>query len=366
MRVRGLLLLLPALFAGAGGAQAATTVVEQRSGVDVRLRGISAVDADVAWASGQKGTVLRTVDGGAHWRRVDVPGAEALDFRDIEGFDADTAVALSIGPGDASRVYRTHDGGKTWTLVLHNRDPRAFFDCMAFEGQRGWMLGDPVDGRFQVYETRDGGRHWRLMQAGPQAAEGEAAFAASGTCIAIVRGAPVVATGGAVARLHVLSDGRWVATNASLAAKGEARGYFSVAASGAGAIAVGGDYKAEAAPGMAASTSSGAFHSADDLPIESAADREGSRVDRSKQPGIRAGILSTLHEQVPPPRYRSGIACVGNRSPCAAVGPSGVDVWNDDRWHHVESAGYDAIDLAGNRGWVSGDKGRIARINLVE
>lgn len=366
MRVRGLLLLLLALFAGAGGAQAATTVVEQRSGVDVRLRGISAVDADVAWASGQKGTVLRTVDGGAHWRRVDIPGAEALDFRDIEGFDADTAVALSIGPGDASRVYRTSDGGKTWTLVLHNRDPRAFFDCMAFEDQRGWMLGDPVDGRFQVHETDDGGQHWRLMQAGPQAADGEAAFAASGTCIAIVNGAPIVATGGAVARLHVLSEGRWIATNASRAAKGEARGYFSVAASGTGAIAVGGDYKAEAAPGMAASISSGVFHYVEDTMADSAVEPAGGLADTPRRSGIKAGTLIALHEQAPPPGYRSGIACAGSRSPCVAVGPSGVDVWRDDRWQHIDAAGYDAIDLAGNRGWVSGDKGRIARIDLVE
>jgi photosystem II stability/assembly factor-like uncharacterized protein len=171
------------LFAGSAFAQAVITA--QDSGTGVRLRGISAVDDNVAWASGREGTVLRTVDGGAHWQAMQVPGAQALDFRDVEGFNADTAVVLSIGPGGASRIYRTTDGGGHWMLALQNADPRAFFDCMAFEGQRGWMLGDPVDGAFQVYATADGGRTWALQPgAMPPAQEDEAAFAASGTCMA--------------------------------------------------------------------------------------------------------------------------------------------------------------------------------------
>src|SRR3546814_12052341 len=55
-----LLLCCVSAFASAGGG---VRVLPQDSGVDVRLRGISAVDADVAWASGAKGTVLRTLDG---------------------------------------------------------------------------------------------------------------------------------------------------------------------------------------------------------------------------------------------------------------------------------------------------------------
>jgi photosystem II stability/assembly factor-like uncharacterized protein len=174
-RLAGLLLALVAT-----PALAQATLTPQQSGVQVRLRGISAVDANVAWASGREGTVLRTTDGGAHWQAMRVPGADALDFRDVEGFDAETAVVLSIGPGRDSRVYRTEDGGASWTLALQNGDPRAFFDCMAFDGARGWMLGDPVDGRFQVYATEDGGRSWRLQDAGmPPAASDEAAAPAS-------------------------------------------------------------------------------------------------------------------------------------------------------------------------------------------
>src|SRR3546814_10031662 len=87
-----LLLCCVSAFASAGGG---VRVLPQDSGVDVRLRGISAVDADVAWASGAKGTVLRTLDGGRHWRHIVVPGADELDFRDVEGFDARAAVVRS-------------------------------------------------------------------------------------------------------------------------------------------------------------------------------------------------------------------------------------------------------------------------------
>src|SRR5262245_47095907 len=89
--------------------------IEQSSGVKTRLRGVSAVSDQIAWASGG-GTGLRTTDGGKTWRRLNVPGAESLDFRDIEAFDANTAYLLSIGEGDKSRIYKTADGGKTWTL----------------------------------------------------------------------------------------------------------------------------------------------------------------------------------------------------------------------------------------------------------
>lgn len=50
---------------------------------------------------GSAGMILRTVDGGRSWERRDPPGAQELQFRDIEAFDARTAVALTIGEGVA-------------------------------------------------------------------------------------------------------------------------------------------------------------------------------------------------------------------------------------------------------------------------
>jgi len=332
-------LVIAAVLALAPGAAAAqATITPQDSGVAVRLRGISAVDADVAWASGREGTVLRTTDGGAHWQVIKVPGANELDFRDVEGFDADRAVVLSIGPGEASRVYRTDDGGATWTLVLQNTDARAFFDCMAFERERGWMLGDPVDGRFQVYATQDGGRSWTLQTPDmPEALPDEAAFAASGTCIAAAPwGERIAVTGGGAARVLLGDSGEqhWFAHGTPMPARVPAAGIFSATPVGADMLLVGGDFEHEATGSAALAQ----FVAGEGLQVSPLADPRG---------------------------YRSGAACVGGDAPqCVAVGPTGVDLLHQGRWEALGDTGYDAVDLAGNTGWASGDQGRIARIEF--
>src|SRR6185503_13342486 len=87
----------------------------QNSGVTARLRGISAFSERVAWASGASGKVLRTNDGGTTWKQLTVTN-DALDFRDVDAISERVAYVLSIGNGPASRIYKTIDAGKTWTL----------------------------------------------------------------------------------------------------------------------------------------------------------------------------------------------------------------------------------------------------------
>lgn len=323
----GLLLSLP-LAAQAG----ALRLEMQQSGVDARLRGVSAVNAKVAWASGSKGTVLRTTDGGVHWQHLIVPGADKLDFRDIEGFDARTAVVMAAGPGVQSRVFRTRDGGATWTQVLGTNNEKAFFDCMAFDGARGWLLGDPVDDRYQLYTTHDRGEHWALDGNGPPALKDEAAFAASGTCIARAGNALAVVSGGAASRLHLLRDGThdWRALDTGMSRGKPAAGAFSVAAWRGGAFVVGGDYTAEQAPGNAAT--------------------------------LTTLLASTMHSDPAPRGYRSGVDCTAHI--CIAAGPSGVDAWNGNRWVAISDASFDAVSIRGNTAWLSGAKGAIARIKL--
>jgi photosystem II stability/assembly factor-like uncharacterized protein len=357
--------LAAALLLATTGACAGIRIAPLHSGVDVRLRGISAIDGDVAWASGAKGTVLRTLDGGRHWQRIPIPGADQLDFRDIEGFDAREAVVLAIGPGEASRIYRTSDGGEHWQLALHNDDPRAFYDCMVFEGRRGWMLGDPVESRFQVHATDDGGRSWRLLADGPPAVDGEAAFAASGTCIARVAATLVVATGGSRSAIHYRSDGatQWRQVASGIDAGSESKGAFSLAGiAGSGEfIAVGGDFRTESAPANATRFAASAL--APRHGIEDGRAMPGSSVDAG---GVDAGGGAGFNATPLPatPGYRSGLSCNGDGTRCIAVGPSGVDAWNGVAWESVSSTGYDAVDFAGNIGWASGDDGRIARIEI--
>src|SRR5947208_13643045 len=105
--------------------------VKQQVNTNAAFRGLSVVNDKIIWASGTAGTVIRTIDGGKTWQVMTVPGAEKLDFRDIEAFDAKTAYVLSIGTGAASRIYKTTDGGSHWNLQFTNPDQKALYDAIA-------------------------------------------------------------------------------------------------------------------------------------------------------------------------------------------------------------------------------------------
>jgi hypothetical protein len=126
-----------------------------------------------------------TTDGGKTWRAGVVPGTEELQFRDVEGVSERVAYLMSADTGTASRIYKTVDGGATWTMQFQNHNPRAFYDCFAFWDQKsGVTFSDAVDGVFPVIRTTDG-KTWQNIGARlPAAQDGEAAFAASGTCVA--------------------------------------------------------------------------------------------------------------------------------------------------------------------------------------
>ena len=161
------------------------------------LRGIHSLGAGVAWASGTGGTVLLTVDGGKEWQHCAVPeGAEKLDFRGVQGFDAKTAIVMSSGKGDLSRLYKTVDACRTWKLVFTNPDAEGFWDAIKLTGDEegpgrptrrmGTVIGDPVRGHFFEAYTYDYGEHWQIPSGEgpvPEAEDGEALFAASNSSI---------------------------------------------------------------------------------------------------------------------------------------------------------------------------------------
>jgi hypothetical protein len=187
--------------------------------------------------------------------------------------------------------------------------------------------------------------------------DGEAAFAASGTCIARVESTLVVATGGARSRIQFSGgDGvEWKQMPSRINAGSESRGVFSVAATGLSGdfIAVGGDFRAEGTPADAVR------FVAVETPVPGHARRDGGVAPASMtEAGFDAKPLPAT------PGYRSGIACAAGTTTCIAVGPTGVDAWNGSDWRSISTTGYDAIDITGNIGWASGDDGRVARIEI--
>src|SRR5437588_3316130 len=92
------------------------SVVQEKSNTTENLRGVSALAKGVVWASGTHGTYLRSLDNGNTWQVAQAPGADELDFRDVTAFSADVAYLLSAGPGEQSRIFKTIDGGRNWTV----------------------------------------------------------------------------------------------------------------------------------------------------------------------------------------------------------------------------------------------------------
>src|SRR3954452_6977839 len=214
------------------GAVHPPTLTPQASGTTQSLVAVSPVSKRVVWASGRGGTFAVTTNGGATWRSGVVPGAESLQFRDVEGVSDTVAYLLSIGSGTDSRVYKTTDGGATWTQQFQNQDPAAFFDCFAFwTPTRGIAQSDSVNGQFPVVRTTDG-QTWKSIAGNePAALPGESFFASSGTCVATEgkNNAWAVTGGASTSRVLITRDGgdTWSAHESPLRASPSA-GFFTV------------------------------------------------------------------------------------------------------------------------------------------
>ena len=319
------------------------------TGDTAHLRGLSAVDSRVAWASGYRvagstvtGVVLRTVDGGQSWRQVAPPDSAGLQFRDIEAFDADHAVLMAAGSGTDSRLYVTSDGGATWSETNRNTEPQAFYDCMTFPDRRhGLVVSDPVDGRFRILATEDGGSSWRVLPTAgmPDAQTDEFAFAASGECLTAAQqgGHDVWFGTGSAAQARVFHStdyGLTWSVTATAVPSGPSAGIFALAfRNPEQGIAVGGDFAApDAAPDAAAWSK----------------DRGATWTTAARVPG----------------GYRSGVAFVAHTPDTAlAVGLTGSDISRDRgrTWTRFDSGSFDTVDCASDGAcWASGDQGRVA------
>jgi photosystem II stability/assembly factor-like uncharacterized protein len=311
-------------------------------GEDLSLRGLCVVSDEVIWASGGKASVVRSVDGGANWTIMNVPGFEASEFRSIHAWNKDTACIASAGT--PAVILRTEDGGSTWRELYRNDSPQAFFDAIAFENdQRGMAVSDPVNGRILIVETDDGGKTWNetpeLMR--PMADSGEAAFAASSGCLAMRPGNRAwIATGGKNAgtdksrafRLEPqLKEWSFSWTNIP---RNESSGIFAIYfPSDTFGVIVGGDYKNESNAEQTAGWSDDGgvtWHSAHSMP---------------------SGFRSSVAHRVVEGMFRF-----------VAVGPNGTDISKDGKnWSRRSDTGFHVVRVSpSGTFWAAGSQGRIA------
>jgi photosystem II stability/assembly factor-like uncharacterized protein len=286
---------------------------------------------------------VRTIDGGATWNAMVVPGADTLQFRDVHAFSATSALVMSIGNGGSSRVYRTDDAGTTWTKTFENADPDAFYDCLAFwDDQHGIAFSDASGSRFPIIRTADGGRTWTLIPAIvlPEASPGEGSFASSGTCVVTIgeRSAWIGTGNASPARVLRTHDrgATWSASTLPIVS-GSAKGTASVAArDGRNGVALGGDIGAPTVfTENVARTGDG-----------------GATWTLGNHPPFAGAIYG-------------GVYVPGTRT-LVVVGPGGAASSPDDgaTWTALSNETYWGIGFASKRaGWFVGPAGRITRVS---
>ncbi len=397
---RPLHLVLAALLATAASipSRAQWQILDAQTTAD--LRGIHAVSDGIAWASGTEGTVLRTADNGQTWQRCTTPpAAEHLDFRGIQAFDAATAIVMSSGRGDLSRLYKTTDSCQTWKLVFTNPDKEGFWDAIQFDRARerkgnypphdpcfGTLIGDPVDGRFVIFLTFNCGEHWarQIMQI-PATKPREAVFAASNSALVVsdlshrefvtggVAGARLCGFGSAHEDTMPLDPSQVApgakefhfqrrsvgAVSLPRTARTDSSGAFSLATNGRRDVIVGGDYKR---PDSSAAT---AWYF-----------KESNFISTPWFTGTPPKPPNPWHQaQTPPHGYRSAVAYAPTHKTWITVGPNGTDISTDDgkNWRplkpHPESDSNSNDPPDADRNWnalslpfVVGPHGRIGRL----
>lgn len=316
----------------------------QVSGTKQRLQAISPVNASIVWVSGTGGTWGLTTNGGTSWKTAVVPGADSLEFRDVQGFDAHRALLLAAGPGDKSRIYQTSDAGATWHLRFLNTEPDAFYDCMAFwDSTSGLAMSDAVKGVLPILRTSDGGRQWRVLETSPAAVAGEGAFAASGTCVATWGDSTAWVATGAGAQARMLRTGdrgaTWTTVVTPIVQGGATSGHLSVAfRSAREGLAAGGDFS-------------------DTLTLDP------KRIVLSSDGGAtwQLGGGPTFIGSVFGAAFATGTATA------VAVGPRGAS-WSRDggkSWTVLDTQSYWSVAFgSASAGWMVGPAGRITKIRL--
>ena len=215
-------------------------------GKPTSIRGLSVVDNNIAWISGSKGYIALTKDGGKTWAWQQLKGYEKSDFRAIQAFSAKEAIIMSSGT--PALVLKTIDGGNTWTEKYKNTDTTYFLDAMDFaDAKHAYILGDPIDNKFVLLETKNAGETWNMFKTCPNALPGEAAFAASNTCLLVDKSTIKIVTGGSHSRFLVFSRGKtaknyWTDISTGLTQGKPSQGAFSFAENRSTQIFVGGDY----------------------------------------------------------------------------------------------------------------------------
>jgi photosystem II stability/assembly factor-like uncharacterized protein len=125
-------------------------------------------DLNTLWAGTDDGLIWMTRDGGKNWSNITPPELtpwskvtqiEASHFDDQSAYASVSRFRVDdLHP----YIYRTHDGGKTWTLVTNGLPPDAPADTVREDPVRKGLLFAGTES--SVWVSFDDGDHWQSLQ----------------------------------------------------------------------------------------------------------------------------------------------------------------------------------------------------------
>ncbi|MFA8342530.1 MAG: WD40/YVTN/BNR-like repeat-containing protein [Rhodothermaceae bacterium] len=303
---------------------------------------MSIVDDNVIWVSGSKGTILKSVNGGDTWQNVSPKNFAEKGFRDIHAWDKEKAIIMGIA--SPAIFLKTEDGGKNWKEVYQNSLENIFFDSMEFWNDScGMAFSDPINKRHFIIKTTDYGNSWQEIDTIniPFAVKGEAAFAASGTCISTSGDNNAwFVTGGTEARVFKSTDQgiKWKAVTSPLISGLSTTGIYSVCFKDEkNGFITGGDYTKDK-----------------ELNANAAVTTDG-------------GLTWTLLKNKPQ-GFKSCVSYIPHiKDGVIVTGTSGTDISFDNgkNWSQIDTTSFNTIGFSQNgNGWAVGDKGLIYKVIL--
>ena len=249
--------------------------------------------------------------------------------------------AMSIGN---PAVIFTAANDTTWPIIYEEHHEKVFYDSMEFwNDDEGIAIGDPTEDCMSVLITRNGGNTWNKLPCTdlPKSKEGEGAFAASDSNIAIVGDKTWVATGGTSSRVLFSPDKgmTWQVFDTPIVQGLETTGIYSMDFyDGKNGFAIGGDY---------------------------------TRPDDNLANKIRTqdgGKTWQLVAQGQAPGYRSCVQYIPNSNAMElmVVGFNGIDYSNDrgNSWLHLSDEGFYTIRFLNDSVAYAAGKGRICKLTF--
>ena len=151
---------------------------------------IDIVDANTVWIFAYDGRPLdqgggtypkivsRTTNGGTTWTANNItgPGSNTLvsDLSAIDGNTAWVVTAPASAGTNANRIWKTTNGGTSWTQQTVGYTSGSFANHIYFwDANNGWTSGDPLNGKFEMFKTSNGGSTWTAVPGAPVPVNGD-------------------------------------------------------------------------------------------------------------------------------------------------------------------------------------------------